>query len=213
MDNMKKLIVFLLIFGAVCFGWWQSPATVFVGDSITAGWRGHRAQRPFPTLSQSFGMQKYFPLRRYVNRGVSHQTCADVQAHFESDIASVPIVHTVHILCGVNDLTWAETPESVIESEIGQMIQVARARQITVIVGTLTPVRPPLRSDTNDKICRLNNWIRSQARDGVLIADYGQAFTGSDGEMPADLTNDGLHPNPAGYKLLTATFNRLRDSR
>jgi acyl-CoA thioesterase I len=37
---------------------------------------------------------------------------------------------------------------------------------------------------------------------GAGFADYHAATAGADGLLRAELTNDGLHPNAAGYQLM-----------
>jgi lysophospholipase L1-like esterase len=48
-----------------------------------------------------------------------------------------------------------------------------------------------------------NDWLREYAaRNGLGFIDYHAALVGSHQELRADLGNDGVHPNRAGYRVM-----------
>lgn len=60
-----------------------------------------------------------------------------------------------------------------------------------------TDQRPPA------DILKLNAWMRDYAsRSGAIYADYFSALVDERGWLKVDLSADGLHPNPDGYKLM-----------
>jgi lysophospholipase L1-like esterase len=49
----------------------------------------------------------------------------------------------------------------------------------------------------------LNAWLKSYcARNGLVYLDYFSALLDDKGMLRRDLSDDGLHPNPAGYKIM-----------
>ena len=61
----------------------------------------------------------------------------------------------------------------------------------------MTDRRPPA------DILKLNAWLREYAgRVGAVYADYYSAFADEKGWLKDGYSEDGLHPNAAGYKLM-----------
>jgi lysophospholipase L1-like esterase len=59
--------------------------------------------------------------------------------------------------------------------------------------------RPP------EKILALNRWLKdfcSAPANGCMYLDYFSAMVDDKGYMKKELADDGLHPNPAGYKVM-----------
>ena len=58
--------------------------------------------------------------------------------------------------------------------------------------------RPP------EKILALNRWIQEFARaNHHTYLDYFSAMVDANGFLKDELSNDGLHPNLEGYKVMT----------
>jgi hypothetical protein len=129
-------------------------------------------------------------------------------------IALRPVV--VVILAGTNDLAGNTGPITVEETEgnLASMAELARANGIRVVLSSVLPVsnyghdregnpvdmrikRPP------DKILELNAWIKKYAavNDHVYL-DYFQAMADEHGPLKKELSEDGLHPNAAGYAVM-----------
>ncbi len=168
---------------------------VFFGDSITDIWN----------LDQSF------PGKHYINRGISGQTTPQMIVRFRQDVVDLhPAV--VVILAGTNDLAGNTGPEFVaqIEGNYASMAEIARANGIRVIFSSVTPINGSRPDWTNyallrspRKILELNDWLRRYcAEHGLFYLDYYSAMVDSQGRMRSDLTNDGLHPNAAGFAVM-----------
>ena len=117
------------------------------------------------------------------------------------------------ILAGTNDLARG-TPVQAISSNITMMAELAQAHKIRVILASVTPVndsnkaanpqyertrfRPPA------LIRSLNDWMRSviAAANGFTYLDYYSAMVDKAGLLKAELADDGLHPNAAGYRVM-----------
>ena len=167
---------------------------VFMGDSITQGW----------------DLVDSFPGRSYVNRGISGQTTPQMLIRFHPDVVNLK-PSAVVILGGTNDLAGRTGPMTIeqIEENLASMADIARANRIRVVLASLMPVyasakRPELiRDRPPKKILTLNQWIRSFCeRTRCVYLDYFSAMVGADGLMKRDLSDYGLHPNSAGYKVI-----------
>jgi lysophospholipase L1-like esterase len=175
---------------------------VFMGDSITDGW----------------DLAGGFPGKPYVNRGIGGQTTAQMLVRFYPDVIALQPA-AVAIFAGTNDIAGNNGPQTLtmIQHNIKAMVELAKVHGIRVVLCALMPVtdakiapaergggpinqtrqRPPA------DILKLNAWLASYAREvGAGFADYHAATVGADGLLRAELTNDGLHPNAAGYKAL-----------
>jgi lysophospholipase L1-like esterase len=61
----------------------------------------------------------------------------------------------------------------------------------------MTDRRPP------EKILALNEWIKRYAADhGDIYLDYFSAMVDERGALKKELSEDGLHPNKAGYAVM-----------
>jgi lysophospholipase L1-like esterase len=174
----------------------EGNRVVFMGDSITDGWgRGNNGS-------------VFFPGKPYVNRGISGQTTAQMLLRFYPDVIALK-PKAVLILAGTNDIGGNLGPVSMesIENNLAAMSDLARANNIKVILASLTPVcdyhRPQTASRPPEKILALNRWIQSYVAGRHLIyLDYYSATVDDKGFFKAEITDDGLHPNAAGYRIM-----------
>jgi lysophospholipase L1-like esterase len=174
---------------------------VFMGDSITDGW-GRSPGAPF------------FPGKPYINRGISGQTTPQMLVRFRPDVIDLK-PKIVVTLAGTNDLAGNTGPETLenIEENLTSMSELARANGIRVVLASVTPVCDSLRPQTQrrppQEIIALNSWIKSYvARNGLVYLDYYSAMVDSNGLLKQELTYDCLHPNDAGYAVMTPLAER-----
>src|SRR5882724_54520 len=187
----------------------ETPATknearvVFMGDSITDSWQNPK-----------FG--GFFPGKPYVDRGISGQTTPQMLLRFRPDVIALhPKV--VVILAGTNDLAGNTGPMTVaqIEDNLTSMDELAHAHKIHVVLASVLPVSNyghdrngnPLDMRIKrqpEKILELNAWIKKYAADhGDVYVDYFAATVDAQGFLKKDLSEDGLHPNAAGYAIMS----------
>jgi acyl-CoA thioesterase-1 len=169
---------------------------VFMGDSITDGWR----------------LNEYFPGRELVNRGISGQSTNHMLGRFHQDVLSLA-PRGVVILAGTNDLS-GNIALNQIEENLTMMGDLAKAYGIRVAMASLLPVsdyhkdmdpsnertitRPPA------NIQALNRWIEAHCKsEGFIYVNYYAVMVDSTGQMQADLSDDGLHPNAKGYRVMS----------
>ena len=175
---------------------------VFMGDSITDSWDN-------PTNGG------FFPGKPYVNRGISGQTTPQMLIRFRRDVIELK-PKVVVILAGTNDLAGNTGPTTLdaIKDNLTSMAELASAHGTRVVFASLLPVsdyevrdgkpitqtvrRPP------EKILALNAWMKEFAKDNHHVyLDYFSAMVDDKGFLKDELSNDGLHPNPQGYAVMT----------
>ena len=172
---------------------------VFVGNSITEGWAPH-----FATM---------FPGRPYVGRGISGQTTPQILLRFRQDVIALRPAAVV-ILAGTNDIAGNTGPATVetIAGNIASMAELARAHGIRVVLSSVLPAaaypwRPELRPAAT--IAALNRRIARYAADhDAVYLDYHAAMADAAGGLPRALSDDGVHPNEAGYRVMAPLAER-----
>ena len=189
------------------------PRVIFLGDSITEAWELGDAAVAAEVL----------------NRGIGGQTTPQMLVRFRQDVINLkPAV--VHIMAGTNDIAGNTGPTTLaaIEDNLMSMVELAQANHIRVVLASVPPAvdfgwRQGLQPAR--KIVALNNWIRSYAaRQGLVYADYYAALADARQGFKAALSDDGVHPNKAGYAAMNPLahqaiqramhgFSRIRGAR
>lgn len=172
-----------------------NPRVVFLGDSITDGWP----------------LNEYFPERDFVNRGISGQVTSEMLGRMKADVIDLK-PSAVLILAGTNDIARG-TPAEVIENNLTMIAGLAEFHKIKPVFASLLPVsdyhkdqssrfeqtrrRPP------ETIRAVNAWLERFAKQrGFVYLDYYSQVVDSSGLLKAELADDGLHPNAAGYRRM-----------
>ena len=167
---------------------------VFMGNSITAGWAKY--------------WEDYFKGKPYVNRGIGGQTTPQMLVRFRQDVIHLqPAV--VVLLCGTNDIAGNTGPSTLemIEDNIASMSEIASANGIKVVLCSVLPAyeypwKPGLAPA--GKVVALNDWIKSYAgKMGFTYVDYHTPMADERKGLKAELSGDGIHPNKAGYDIMT----------
>jgi lysophospholipase L1-like esterase len=170
---------------------------VFMGDSITEGWKRYGVPAEPPDATKA-----------YVNRGISGQTTPQMLLRFRQDVIDLkPSV--VVIFAGINDIagnTGDMTPEQT-EENLESMAELAQVHGIKVVMCSIMPAfdfpwkpgrEPAL------KVVAINSWIKDYAAShGYVYVDFYSAMVDARGGLPEKLSKDGVHPNPAGYAIMT----------
>jgi lysophospholipase L1-like esterase len=193
---------------------------VFIGDSITDGWR----------------LAEAFPGKPYINRGISGQTTAQMLVRMYPDVIALKPAAVI-ILAGTNDIARNTGPMTLemIQHNFMAMTELAQANGVKVILSALTPISdnptpapqagraggagaappagpgraggPPRRRQSEQRppedILKLNAWLKEYAgKVNAVYADYYTATVDAQGAFRDGHTNDGLHPNAQGYALM-----------
>ena len=161
---------------------------VFLGDSITEFW----------SLPDSFLGKPY------VNRGISGQTTPQILLRFRQDVIALQ-PKVVVILAGTNDIAENTGPTTLaaIEDNLTSIVDLAKRNGIRVVLSSLLPaLQYPWRPDLApvEKIRALNDWMKDYAaKEGLVFIDYHSAMANAKRGLKAELSDDGVHPNKAGY--------------
>jgi lysophospholipase L1-like esterase len=174
---------------------------VFLGDSITDYWK----------------LPDDFPGKPYINRGIDGQTTPEMLVRFRQDVLNLhPKVLVV--LAGTNDIAGVTGPASNedIESNYASMADLARAHHIRIVFASLLPVhnythdaQESFALRPRERILALNKWLKNYcAQNGFVYLDYFNSLVDERGLLQRALSDDGLHPTDAGYKLMAALVEK-----
>jgi lysophospholipase L1-like esterase len=173
----------------------EAGRVVFMGDSITDGWR----------LDQTFAGKPY------VNRGISGQTTPQMLVRMFPDVINLKPAAMI-VLAGTNDIArnTGSTTLKMIEDNIQAMTELAQGHGIKVILCSVTPIADYGRTPQTTQrppadILRLNEWMKAYAaKSGAIYADYFSALVDAKGMLKDGISMDGLHPSAAGYALMAS---------
>jgi acyl-CoA thioesterase I len=167
---------------------------VFMGDSITEIWKIE-------------GPKGAFPNKPFINRGISGQTTPQMLVRFRQDVIELK-PKVVVILAGTNDLAGNTGPMTLEQTEdnLASMADLATANRIRVVLCSVLPTADfPWNPGLNPapKVLALNAWIKSYAKEkGYVYVDYHSAMKDEHNGLSAALSEDGVHPSPAGYAVM-----------
>ena len=172
-----------------------SPRVVFLGDSITDGWP----------------LNEYFPGRDFVNRGISGQITGEMLGRMKADVIDLKPA-AVLVLAGTNDIARG-VELTTIQNNLTMIADLAEFHGIRPLFASLLPVsdyhkdKNPAFEQTRRRppelIRRLNEWIQNFCRQrNFVCVDYYSQLVDSAGFLRAELSDDGLHPNAAGYRVM-----------
>ncbi|PKP50000.1 MAG: acylhydrolase [Bacteroidetes bacterium HGW-Bacteroidetes-11] len=166
---------------------------VFMGNSITEGWKYVRPE--------------YFAGKPYICRGISGQTSPQMLVRFRPDVIALkPAV--VLILTGINDIAGNTGPSTLemIEDNITSMAELAKANGIQLVLCSVLPAYDfPWNPGVfpAEKIVLLNKWIKEYAAtNGFAYLDYYSSMVDERNGLKAEFSEDGVHPNEKGYKVM-----------
>jgi lysophospholipase L1-like esterase len=146
-----------------------------------------------------------------VNRGIGGQTTPQMLVRFRQDVIELK-PKVVVILAGTNDIAGNTGPmrNEDIEANLATMAELAKAHGIAVVMSSILPVHnyTPKSQDffaqrPGARVVEVNRWLKDYcAKNGIVYLDYFLAVVDLKGLLKAELAEDGLHPNDAGYKIM-----------
>jgi lysophospholipase L1-like esterase len=175
---------------------------VFMGDSITEGWRDK--------------MPGFFGPGR-ICRGTAGETTPQMVLRMLPDVCDLK-PRIVHIMAGTNDIAGntGVAPMKNSEDSFRAMFTLAKAHGISVIFGSVPPAasfpwRPGV--ETITPITELNGWLSKYAKQvGATFVDYTPALSDGKGAMKSGLADDGVHPTLEGYEVMAGVLGPVLDS-
>lgn len=176
---------------------------VFMGDSITQGWREKRPE--------------FFRLGR-VGRGIGGETTPQMVLRMMADVIDLKPRY-LHIMAGTNDIAGNTGKMTLKQSfdNFQMMTQLAKANRIEVLLASIPPAanypwRPGL--ETVGPIRAMNTWLSGYAkRAGATFVDYWPALDDGSGGMKPGLASDGVHPTQQGYDAMATILEPLLKQR
>jgi len=169
---------------------------VFMGDSITEEWGNL-----YP---------EFFSGNYYINRGIGGQTTPQMLIRFKPDAIDLK-PYAIIILAGTNDIAGNTGPSTVrmITDNIFSMAELAIAYDIIVVLASILPVyQYPWVDDVLDPLSvidSINSKIKEYVENkGLVFLDYYSSMVDDRKGLKLDYTGDGVHPNEAGYKVMSA---------
>ncbi len=178
---------------------------VFLGDSITDLWR----------------LNEYFPPERdFVNRGISGQITGQMLGRMKADVIDLKPA-LVLVLAGTNDIARG-VPVKTIQDNLTMIADLAAANKIKPLFASLLPVSDYHKADDPlyersrrrppETIRAVNDWLRKFCRDRNLpYVDYYAQLVDASGFLKTDVSDDGLHPNSKGYRLMAPVVQEVLD--
>ncbi len=174
---------------------------VFMGDSITEEWGNL-----YP---------EFFSGNYYINRGIGGQTTPQMLIRFKPDAIDLN-PHAIIILAGTNDIAGNTGPSTVkmITDNIFSMAELAIAYEIKVVLSSILPVyQYPWVDDVLDppsSIGSINSKIKEYVENkGLVYLDYYSSMVDDRKGLKLDFTGDGVHPNEAGYRVMSAIAGEI----
>ena len=174
---------------------------VFMGDSITEEWGNL-----YP---------EFFSGNYYINRGIGGQTTPQMLIRFKPDAIDLK-PDAIIILAGTNDIAGNTGPSTVrmITDNIFSMAELAIAYEIKVVLASILPVyQYPWVDDVLDPtsvIDSINSKIKEYVENkGLVYLDYYSSMVDDRKGLKLDFTGDGVHPNEAGYKVMSAIADEI----
>jgi len=171
---------------------------IFLGNSITAG----------------TDWSKLLGLPQAINRGISGDITFGVLERLQEVIDRKPA--KLFILIGINDIS-RNIPDSIILHNYKTMIERVRkgSKRTHIYFTTLLPVNSSFEKFKNhygkdNHILWLNDEIRKFTSQYVTVIDLYPVFVDDNKRLKAELTKDGLHLIPEGYKVW-ADYLRAND--
>lgn len=168
---------------------------IFLGNSITAG----------------TDWAKLLNLPQAKNRGISGDISFGVLDRLQDIIDGKPA--KIFILIGINDIS-RNIPDSVILRNYKTIVNRIRtgSKKTKIYFNTLLPVNSSFERFKNhygkdEHILWLNSEIKKLAAKNVTVIDLYPQFTDKDNHLRAELTKDGLHLIPEGYKVWADFLN------
>ena len=168
---------------------------VFMGDSITEEW-----SHLYPS---------FFSNRSYINRGIGGQTTPQMLLRFKPDTIDLH-PHIIVLLAGINDVAGNTGPSTVkmITDNIFSMAELAMNKDVKIILSSILPANAFPWNDAienvSSTIISINSLMKDYAlSNGIVYLDYYSSMVDENEGLNSDYTEDGVHPNKEGYKVMS----------
>ena len=178
---------------------------VALGDSLTAGYIDPIRRMPYTHLLEELIRRELEVEATIINAGVPGDTTEGMLRRFEANVHAHKADYAI-IWGGINDLYLGRSPQEVVANLL-ELYRRCKAVAVTPIGCTLTPTR----FEALNKLVReVNRDLSRRCLDeGVSIADIYSPLVDRDGLLDPRFSSDGVHLNPAGYRVVAETLHRV----
>jgi lysophospholipase L1-like esterase len=177
----------------------QTGSVVFLGDSITQGWKDN--------FRGDFGDLKV------ANRGISGDTTRGMLIRLQDDVLNLNPAAVV-MLMGTNDLEEAAEP-TVIADNVSLIIAGLKQHnsEMPIVICDVFPSSPTKKRPA-DKIKEINRLVAAKVKGDpqITLLDTWTLFADSNGDAKKSEFPDLLHPNPLGYAKWKAAIMPIFDT-
>ena len=177
----------------------ERPDVVFLGASITKGWNPEGKLGDLAVAA----------------RGVPGQWPSHYLLRLKPDVLDLRPRAMVLKACAITFRPGVD--ENGTRAVLLEILEQAEAAGIRPVLATCVPVRADGNTiyhadgskstgGINDRLLPFNDWLRGLAGErGYTLIDFFTAMADESGFLPAALAMDDIHPNAAGYELMSAT--------
>lgn len=177
----------------------QSGAVVFLGDSITQGWKDD--------FRGDFGEMKV------ANRGISGDTTRGMLIRLKEDVLNLNPAAAV-LLMGTNDLEEAAEPQ-VIADNVALIVTELKQHsfEMPIVICDVFPSSASKKRPA-DKIKEVNRLVAAKVKGDpqITVLDTWTLFADSNGDAKQSEFPDFLHPNELGYAKWKAAIMPIFDT-
>ncbi|ODN03075.1 Platelet-activating factor acetylhydrolase IB subunit gamma [Orchesella cincta] len=178
----------------------KNGQVVFLGDSITDGWRG----------DGSAVWSQYYEKLGAVNTGVGGWTTRNIIEDINNGKIDNLNAYLAVLKIGTNDLAWAGISEAEVIANTGIILDMISAKNPGVRI-LLLGILPRGEVDIHEKIRRVNQATQAFADNSrVFFLNMEEQFSTGLGQVREELfTPDKLHLGPQGYVVWAQTMESL----
>lgn len=174
--------------------WYGNMKIAAIGDSITYGFPYSSSASWLDIAARHFGLE-------YLNRGVNGDTTSQMMRRFIRDVSHYHPTHVI-VMGGTNDVFESVSTKEIMDN-IVRILALARDDGMNPILGLPIPC-----SDlwAEKQLSEYRSELRTIAlAQSIHVIDFYSAMAGEGGlGIKSCLYCDGVHPNEAGYEVMTA---------
>ena len=156
-------------------------------------------------------LDTYYPGLNAVNRGIAGDMTVGVLRRMDASVFALE-PRLVVLLIGVNDLSRGYSPETVTENIMKIVDEIkSRLPSAAVIVQSVYPVNSVHGKEYASRLTPLISELNAAL--GALDKEHGYVFVNvypalddGTGSLIREYSDDGLHPNAAGYKAISSVL-------
>jgi lysophospholipase L1-like esterase len=171
------------------------------------------------SISLWFPPEMLTPQKTWLNQGISGETSRGLLRRLELLDETKPQV--IFIMIGINDLLREVKDDTIIVNQILIIRYLRRVHpEAKIVIQSILPHsaenatwegKDRLLKIPNQRIQKLNHRLAKLATaEGVLYLDLYPLFADEKGNLKLNLTTDGLHLAPEGYKLWSIALEVYR---